>query len=154
MLSVTNMTENTILYKIRLTQTDISAKLNLKWPRSGIKGTLEPFTDTAVCLLEKISPSQPGAGEPFEIEKLTVNFQCKVKSAPVQQSEGDTKQIAASSVANQATTNDVGGEDIPSGFGDSGVAELVAGQKQCPMCTVINQSTATVCHLCGSAFPA
>ena len=82
-----------------------------------------------MCLLEKVLPTPPGEGEPLEIEKLQIDFQCKVKSAPVQQSEGDTRQVAASSVANQATTNDVGGEEILGGFGDSGVAELAAGQK-------------------------
>ena len=150
------MGENTILYKIQLAQTDISAKINLKWPKSGIKGTIEPFTQTTVCLLEKIEPTEVGDGEPFEIEKLDIQFLCKVKSAPAQQqNEGDTRQIATSSVANQGTTNNVGGgEDFPSDFGHAGVPELDVGQKQCPTCTIINSITATVCHLCGSSFPA
>ena len=110
-----------------------------------------------MCILEKIQPSEVGEGEPFEIEKLTVDFICKWKSAPVpqDQNEGGTKQVAASSAANQATTNDLGGgEAVSGGIGDTGFAELAVGQKQCPACTVINDISAKSCHLCGSAFPA
>ena len=114
MMTLSNLTEQTILYKVKLRQVDPTEVLNLRWPINGIKGTLGANSIATVGLFQKIHPTEGIAGEKAELEKLDIQLVCKVKQeeqkAPTAAenatgSSGDAKQATTSSVDNSGTTN-------------------------------------------------
>lgn len=74
-LSLSNMTELNILFKVTLAENGEEA--NLSWPINGIKGSLAAGENATVALLHKIRPAESSANGKFEIEKLRVKLTWK-----------------------------------------------------------------------------
>ena len=77
-LTLNNATNAPICYKIKLSEGKFGP-VNLQWPRTGIKGTLEIGETSVVAVLQKIKPDAPDtANERSEIEKLNIALDWKI----------------------------------------------------------------------------
>lgn len=57
-LSLTNTTEQPILYKVRFSAPPSGEPVNLDWPINGIKGSMAAGENATVALLAKIFPGE------------------------------------------------------------------------------------------------
>jgi hypothetical protein len=76
-LSLTNTTEQPVLFKVSFTRSDNGESVNLDWPVNGIKGGLAAGENATVALLAKILPEDSPTTDKFELEKLKVNLTWK-----------------------------------------------------------------------------
>lgn len=144
--------------------------MNLHWPRAGVKGMLNVGETQVVCVLNKIHPEvAPYADGVLEVEKLDIELSWKLDQLKMKQIANSAAQVLPSGGANQQksggavhfddTINTVPdttttGNDASSGLYPDyfGAEEELGGQKQCAICTVNNDASATSCYLCNSAF--
>ena len=127
MMTLSNLTDTPILFKVKLRQLDPTEVVNLRWPVNGIRGTIGANSVATVALFQKIHPTEGVAGEKAELEKLDIQLICKTKQEEAKApdaaenanvSSGDAKQGPASSVDNSGTTN-TGGVGEGGGTGAS-----------------------------------
>lgn len=73
-----------IKFKINLSEANSDSLINLHWPRTGIKGTLDAGATEVVCVLCKINPID-NTGSMSEIEKLKIELKWKINEQKVKQ---------------------------------------------------------------------
>jgi len=79
-LAVHNTYEAPIKYKVKISIKEgyIASDVNLRWPKTGIKGTLKPGDQDIIAMLPKIVPNtELNPYEINDIEKLDFNFSWK-----------------------------------------------------------------------------
>jgi hypothetical protein len=75
-ISLSNTRTEPINYKIKLSEVEPNSDINLNWPRSGVKGSLDVGETAIVCILGKLEPTDNLGMS--EIEKLKVELKWKL----------------------------------------------------------------------------
>lgn len=96
-LSLTNTTDNPVLFKVSFTKPKNGESVNLDWPINGIKGGLASGENATIALLPKILPEEVPSDK-LELEKLKVELSWK---ADVQKIAQTLDKVKSNSV-NQA----------------------------------------------------
>lgn len=172
-LSVSNTTEQPILYKVSFKAPANGEPVNLDWPINGIKGAMGPGENATVALLAKIFPGEALSSSQFELEKLRVELTWKAdveKIAKMADSKpsvnnnnnnwssgaaaGGVSDSGGSANAAAATNTQGQGNNNWQGYSewDEMAASEVAGEKNCIACTFLMPVSASVCSVCQTAF--
>jgi hypothetical protein len=143
-------------------KTDAEQPVNLYWPMTGFRSSLDPNEVKSLGFLTKIKPSETfGANAGLtEVNKLAFSIKYKQdveKMACMGKTSKDTEvqgsiNVGESTAPEQTPgTHEMGtGPDEgiegynPTNFGDS------AGEINCPVCTMLNPISFTKCEVCDS----
>ena len=82
-ITVSNTRSEPIQYKVQMSDSNPGSTINLHWPRSGVKGTLDVGEMEIACVLQKIEPSDNTGIS--EIEKLKIELKWKVNEQRLKQ---------------------------------------------------------------------
>lgn len=96
--TVNNNTSSPIFYKIKLSQKSENVDVNLHWPRTGIRGSLDVGETQVVCVLAKVRPEVPFTGA-LEVDKLKIELGWKLNEARLKQIASQSAQQQSSAAA-------------------------------------------------------